>query len=80
MASFLPPHLVYHLTITDDFTCWCFLKLLTNKCEESIQEAFKEYKGGQHSVCRLVAIKDNRGAEFIGNWITAWRQEHGIQT
>ena len=35
---------MYRLTVTDDFTCWKWLKLLTNKHEESILEAFKEYK------------------------------------
>jgi len=39
-----PGGVVYCLTITDDFTRWHWLKLLTNKHEETILEAFKEYK------------------------------------
>jgi len=73
---------VYCLTITDDFTHWHWLKLLTNKHEETILEAFKEYKAmaeAQHPACRLVTIKDDKGAEFIGNQIVAWHKEHGIQ-
>jgi hypothetical protein len=35
---------LYRLTITDDFTRWRWLKLITNKHEETILEAFKEYK------------------------------------
>jgi hypothetical protein len=33
----------------------------------------------QHPACRLVTIKDDKGAEFIGKQIAAWQQEHGIQ-
>ena len=47
---------VYRLTITDDFTHWRWLKLLTNEREESVLEAFKEYKAtaeAQHPACRL---------------------------
>jgi len=33
---------VYRLTLTDDFTLWRWLNLLTNKREETILEAFKE--------------------------------------
>ena len=77
-----PGGVVYRLTITDDFTRWRWLKLLTNKREETILEAFKEYKAmaeAQHAACRLVTIRDDKGAEFIGNRIAAWRKEHGIQ-
>ena len=73
---------IYHLTITDDFTRWRWLKLLTNKREETILEAFKEYKAmaeAQHPTCKLVTIRDDKGPEFIGNRIAAWRREHGIQ-
>jgi transposase InsO family protein len=73
---------LYRLTITDDFTCWRWLKLITNKREETILEAFKEYKAMaevQHPACRLVTIRDDKGAEFIGKQIAAWRKEHGIQ-
>jgi len=73
---------IYRLTITDDFTRWRWLKLLTNKREETILEAFKEYKAMaevQHPACRLVTIRDDKGVEFIGNPIAAWRKEHGIQ-
>ena len=77
-----PGGVVYRLTITDDFTRWRWLKLLTNKREETILEAFKEYKAmaeAQHPACRLVTIQDDKGAEFIGNRIEAWCKEHGIQ-
>jgi len=77
-----PGGVVYHLTIIDDLTCWRWLKLLPNTREETILEAFKEYKAmaeAQHPVCRLVTIWDDKGAEFIGNRIAAWRKEHGIQ-
>jgi len=50
---------IYRLTITDDFTCWRWLKLLINKCKETILEAFKEYKAmaeAQHPACKLVTI------------------------
>jgi len=56
--------------ITDDFT------------EETILEAFKEYKAmaeAQHPACKLVTIRGDKGAEFIGNWIAAWCKEHSIQ-
>jgi hypothetical protein len=33
----------------------------------------------QHPACRLVTIRDDKGAEFIGKQIAAWRKEHGIQ-
>jgi hypothetical protein len=33
----------------------------------------------QHPACKLVTIRDDKGAEFIGNRIAAWRKEHGIQ-
>jgi transposase InsO family protein len=73
---------VYRLTITDDYTRWRWLRLLTNKREETILDAFKEYKAmaeAQHPSCKLVTIRDDKGAEFIGNRIAAWRREHGIQ-
>jgi len=35
---------VYYLMITNDLTCWHWLKLLTNKHKDTILEAFKEYK------------------------------------
>jgi hypothetical protein len=35
---------IYRLTITKDFTHWRWLKLITNKREETILEAFTEYK------------------------------------
>ena len=62
--------------------CWRWLKLLTNKREKTILEAFKEYKAmaeAQHPACRLVIIRDGKGAEFIWNRIAAWCKEHGIQ-
>ena len=46
----------YCLTITDDFTRWRWLKLVTNKHEETILEAFKEYKAmaeAQDPACKL---------------------------
>jgi hypothetical protein len=44
---------IYRFTITDDFTRWRWLKLVTNKREETILEAFKEYKAmaeAQHTL------------------------------
>jgi hypothetical protein len=58
------------------------LKLITNNHEETILEAFRECKAmgeAQHPACRLVTIRDDEGAEFIGKQIAAWRKEHGIQ-
>jgi hypothetical protein len=72
---------LYHLTIANDFTRWCWLKLITNKHKETILEAFKEYKAmaeAQHPACRLVTIWDDKGAEFIGKQIVAWCKEHGV--
>jgi len=69
-----PGGVIYRLTITDDFTRWRWLKLLTNKCKEMIPETFKEYKAmaeAQHPACRLVTIRDDKGAEFIGNRVAA---------
>jgi hypothetical protein len=51
----------YRLTITDDFTRWRWPKLITNKREETILEAFKEYKAmreAQHPVYRLVTTRE----------------------
>ena len=50
-----------HLNLCNhnDFTHWHWLKLLTNKHEETILEAFKEYKAmaeAQHPACKLVTI------------------------
>jgi transposase InsO family protein len=73
---------LYRLTITDDFTHWRWLKLITNKREETILEAFKEYKAmgeAQHPACKLVTIRDDKGAEFIGKQVAAWCKEDGIQ-
>jgi transposase InsO family protein len=74
--------IIYRLTITDNFSRWRWLKFLTNKREKTILKTFKEYKAmaeAQHPVCKLVTIRDDKGAEFIGNRIAAWRKEHGIQ-
>ena len=74
---------IYRLIIRDDSSTGAgWLRLLTNKHEESTLEAFKEYKAmaeAQHPVCRLMTIQNDRGADSIRDCIAARRREHGIQ-
>ena len=60
---------ISRLTITDDFTRWRWLRLLTNKREESILEAFKESKAtaeAQHPACKLVTTGMIRELSLLG--------------
>jgi len=56
-----PGGVVYRLTITDDLTRWRWLKLLTNKHEETILEAFKEYKAMAEGPAPSMQTSDHLG-------------------
>ena len=56
-----PGGVVYRLTITDDFTRWRWLKLLTNKREETILDAFEKYKAMAEAPAYSMQTGDHPG-------------------